>query len=59
MADLVTSKILWNSVVSTDNAKFMTIDTKNVYLSTPLDQNEYTKMPIALIPDHFIDQCNL
>ena len=31
-ADLTTSKVIWNSVLSTKDAKFMGIDTKNLYL---------------------------
>ena len=36
-ADLTTSKILWNSVLITQDAKYMCIDIKNFYLGTPLD----------------------
>ena len=35
MADLTTSKVIWNSVLSTKEAKFMGIDIKNFYLNTP------------------------
>ena len=35
-SDLITTKLLLNSVVSTLNAKFMTIDIKNFYLETVL-----------------------
>ena len=35
-ADLTTSKIIWNSVLSTEGAQFMGIDIKNFYLGTPL-----------------------
>ena len=35
--DLNTVKILLNSIVSTLNAKFMTIDIKDFYLNTPMD----------------------
>ena len=35
-ADLTTSKILWNSVLSTQDAKYMCIDIKKFYLGTPL-----------------------
>jgi hypothetical protein len=34
-ADLTTSKILWNSVLSTEGATFMGIDISNFYLGTP------------------------
>ena len=36
-ADLTTSKIMWNSVLSTKDTKYMCIDIKNFYLGTPLD----------------------
>ena len=40
-ADLLTIKILLNSVISTPTAKFMTIDIKMFYLNTPLKRYEY------------------
>ena len=35
-ADILVAKILFNSVVSTKNARFMTMDVSNFYLMTPL-----------------------
>jgi hypothetical protein len=35
-ADMVSSKIMWNSVISMPNAKFGGADIKNMYLETPL-----------------------
>ena len=58
-ADLITSKILWNIVLSTSDARYMTVDIKNVYLNTPLDRYEYMRIPLALIPQHMIDQYDL
>jgi hypothetical protein len=58
-AGLTTAKVLFNSVVSTPNAKFMGIDLKNFYLNAPLDRYEYMKVPITLIPTESIDQYNL
>jgi hypothetical protein len=58
-ADMVSSKILWNSVISTKDARFAGADIKNVYLETPLDRYEYMKMPIALFPADIIDQYGL
>ena len=58
-ADLTTSKILWNSVLSTEGAKFMGIDISNFYLGTPMDRYEYMNMPLALFPDHIVKQYNL
>jgi hypothetical protein len=36
-ADMVSSKILWNSVISTKDTHFAGADIKNMYLETPLD----------------------
>jgi hypothetical protein len=42
-ADLITSKILWNSTLSTPNARYMCADVKNFYLCTPMDRPEYIR----------------
>jgi hypothetical protein len=54
-ADMVSSKILWNSVISTKDARFAGANIKNMYLETPLDWYEYMKMPIALFPTDIIE----
>ena len=36
--DLLTVKLLLNSIISTLGAKFMTIDIKDFYLNTPMAQ---------------------
>ena len=38
IADLITMKLLLNSVLSTSGAKFITIDIKNFYLETKLKE---------------------
>ena len=58
-ADLTTSKLLWNSTISTKGARYMCGDAKNFYLATPLDRYEYMKMPIHLIPPKIIEENNL
>ena len=58
-ADLTTSKILWNSVISTEGARFMALDVGNFYLETPMDRYEYMKMPLSLFPQHTINQYDL
>ena len=58
-ADLTTSKIMWNSVISTPGARFACADAKNFYLCNPLDINEYMRIPIKLIPQEFIDLYDL
>jgi hypothetical protein len=40
-AELETRKILLNSVISTRDATFISVDIKNFYLNTPLERPEY------------------
>ncbi|KAL7524797.1 hypothetical protein ACHAXR_000721, partial [Thalassiosira sp. AJA248-18] len=58
-ADLLTVKLLLNSIVSTPGAEFMGIDIKNFYLNTPMERYEYLKMKIDNFPDDVIDEYNL
>jgi hypothetical protein len=39
-ADLTTSKLLWNSVLSTEGTQYMCLDIKNFYLTAALDYYE-------------------
>ena len=50
-ADLSTSKLLWNSVLSTDGAKYMCLDIKNFYLTAALNYFEYMWMPLSVFPE--------
>ncbi len=59
MADLTTSKMLWNSMLSTDGAQYMCLDIKNFYLTAALDYFEYMKMPISIFPEWIKKQYNL
>ena len=43
-AKILLIKIMLNSVVSTNGAKFMTIDISDFYLNTPLKRFEYVKL---------------
>ena len=58
-ADLLTVKLLLNSVISTEGARFMGIDLKDFYLNTPMDRQEYIRMKIDNFPDDVIKQYNL
>ena len=58
-ADLTTTKCLFNSVISTENGKFMTIDLKDFYLGTPMAQYEYIRIPCSVIPTEIMDAYNL
>ena len=53
-ADMITVKILLNSVISTANAKFMTIDNKDFYLNTPMERPEFMRLTLADLPDNII-----
>ena len=55
-ANLTTFKILWNSLLSMEGAKFMGIDISKFYLGTPMDRYEYMKMPLALFSDPIVKQ---
>ena len=37
-ADLTTTKIAWNSVLSTEGAKYACLDVGNFYLETPMER---------------------
>ena len=58
-ADLTTSKQLWNSVLSTEGARYMCLDVKIFYLTAALDYYEYMKIPLALFPEWIKKQYNL
>jgi hypothetical protein len=52
-------KILFNSIISTKRARFMTVDIKNFYLMTPLKRWEYTKLRQGEIPQEIVKEYNL
>ena len=58
-AGLELIKMHWNSVLSTNKAKYMTMDISNMYLNTPLDCFEYMRMSLVDIPQEIIDEYNL
>jgi hypothetical protein len=58
-ADLTTSKLMWNSVLSTEGARYMCLDIKNFYLTAPLDHYEYMKIPLNIFPEWIITQYDL
>jgi hypothetical protein len=56
---ILTVKTLFNSIVSTPNAKFMTISIKHFYLMKPMCCYEYFRMKLELIPQDIIDEYKL
>ena len=55
--DLV--KLLLNSVLSRQGAKFVTFDIRKYYLQTPLYRPEYVRIKLSDIPQDFVDEYNL
>jgi hypothetical protein len=58
-ADLLTVKLLINSVISTKGAKFFTLDISNFYLMTPLKRKEYMRMKLSDLHESVIDHYKL
>jgi hypothetical protein len=58
-ADITTSKLHWNSILSTPGTKYMYLDIKNFYLSAPLDRYEYMRIPFTLPPPWIVEQYGL
>ncbi len=48
--DLLTVKLLLNSIISTPNAYFMTINLKGFYLMTPKKRYKYFRMKLEIFP---------
>jgi hypothetical protein len=46
-ADLLTIKLLINSVISTPRARFFMMDIKNFYLCTPMTRYEYMQLKLS------------
>ena len=58
-ANLLTIKLLHNSIISTPNAKFMTMDIKDFYLNTPMARFEYMRLRLSDMPKNVIAHCKL
>ena len=58
-ADITSTKIIWNSVISTEGARYGYLDVGDLYLETPMDKFEYMKMPLSLFPEWTRKQYNL
>jgi hypothetical protein len=58
-ANLLTVKILINSIISTPGKKFMTMGIKDFYLNTPMARYKSMQLRIADIPEDIIEHYNL
>ena len=56
---MTTAKLLFNSVISTPGARFITLDLKNVYLKTLFPDPRYMNMKIDILLDEIIKKYNL
>ncbi len=58
-ADLITVKLLLNSIISMPHSKFMTLNLKDFYLMTPMKRYKNFHMKIDLFPQDIIDLYNI
>jgi hypothetical protein len=58
-AEMLVAKMLFNSVISTTGARFMTMDISNFYLNTPLPRPEFIRINLKDIPEEVIIEYNL
>ncbi len=58
-ADLLTVKLLLNSIISTENVCFMTMDIKDFYLNTPMARYKYMHLRLADMPDDVAEHYKL
>ncbi len=56
---MITVKLHLNSIISTKNALYCTIDLKDFYLNTPMDRPEYMCMKLSHLPPNFVKFYNL
>ena len=58
-AEMLVAKILFNSVILTKGARFMTIDIAKFYLMTPLARPEYIRVKLSDLPHKIINEYKL
>jgi hypothetical protein len=56
---MLVAKMLFNSIISTKDARFMTMDISNFYLMTPLHRPEFIRMKLSDIPAEVIEEYKL
>ena len=55
-SSLIDSKLIFNSTISTQGAKFLTTKIKDYFLNNPMENFEDMKIPLRRIPQDVIDQ---
>jgi hypothetical protein len=53
---MLVTKMLFNSIISTKDARFMTMDISIFYLMTPLHRPEFIHLKLSNIPDEVIKE---
>ena len=56
---MLVSKLLFNNIISTKDAQFVTMDISNFYLMTPLTWPEHIRVKLSNITDKIINDYNL
>jgi hypothetical protein len=57
--EMLVTKMLLNSVISTKGVRFLTMDISNFYLMTPLHLAEFIRIELSDIPDEVVDEYKL
>ena len=52
-------KKIINSILSYHGAKYVTFDFRKIYLNTPIEHDEYSKVKLLDIPQEFFDEYHL
>ena len=58
-ANLLEAKLIFNSTISTSNARFLTMDIEDFFLSSTMPNPEYIRMRISEIQDDIIIKYNM
>jgi hypothetical protein len=58
-AEMLVAKMLFNSVISTKDARFMAMDISNFYLMTSLHRPEFIRIKLSHIPNEVIEEYKL
>ena len=58
-ADMLTAKLLLNSVVSTPRARCCILDIKDFYLNNKLPRFEFMRIALKLVPQEIVAEYNL
>ncbi len=58
-AEMLVAKMLFNSIISTKNARFMIMDISNFYLMTPLHRAKFIWIKLSNIPNEVIREYKL